>query len=61
MLSFGSYVLESNNFTGVVFHGTNTRFDKFDQRQSRIINDNYGGGVAYDIEITKRQSIKAKT
>ena len=30
-----------------VFHGTNQLFDKFDHRKARIVNDFYGGGVAY--------------
>lgn len=29
------------------YHGTNSRFDKFDQTKARIPNDFYGGGVAY--------------
>lgn len=47
MLSFRSFITESKGFSGTVYHGTNARFDKFDQRKSRIVNDNYGGGVAY--------------
>jgi hypothetical protein len=47
MLSFKSFIVESRGFVGTVYHGTNAHFDKFDQRKSRIINDNYGGGVAY--------------
>jgi len=47
MLSFKSYLSESKGFTGTVYHGTNARFDKFDQKKSRIVNDNYGGGIAY--------------
>lgn len=47
MLSFKSFILENKALSGVVYHGTNARFDKFDQRKSRIVNDNYGGGVAY--------------
>lgn len=47
MLSFRTYLSESKGFTGTVYHGTNARFDKFDQKKSRIVNDNYGGGVAY--------------
>jgi hypothetical protein len=47
MLSFRSFISESKGFVGTVYHGTNARFDKFDQRKSRIVNDNYGGGVAY--------------
>jgi hypothetical protein len=30
-----------------VYHGTNNLFKQFDQRKSRIVNDFYGGGVAY--------------
>jgi hypothetical protein len=47
MLSFRSFILENKSFVGTVYHGTNARFDKFDQRKSRIVNDNYGGGIAY--------------
>ena len=47
MISFKQYMTESMRFKGVVYHGTDARFDKFDQRKSRIVNDNYGGGVAY--------------
>lgn len=47
MISFLSFLLENNRFSGIVYHGTNARFDRFDQRKSRIVNDNYGGGVAY--------------
>ncbi|MFI5260892.1 MAG: hypothetical protein ACHQU0_03805 [Candidatus Paceibacteria bacterium] len=32
------------------YHGTNQVFDKFDQGKSRILNDFYGGGVAYFTE-----------
>lgn len=38
------------------FHGTNTRFSKFEQSKARIANDLYGGGAAYftdDIDIAK--------
>jgi hypothetical protein len=47
VLSFRFFITESKGFRGLVYHGTNARFDKFDQRKSRIVNDNYGGGVAY--------------
>ena len=47
MLSFRSFISESKGFTSTVYHGTNARFDKFDQRKSRIVNDNYGGGVYF--------------
>lgn len=30
-----------------LYHGTNGNFDKFDQSKARIVNDFYGGGVAY--------------
>jgi hypothetical protein len=30
-----------------LYHGTNARFAQFDQSKSRIVNDFYGGGVAY--------------
>lgn len=30
-----------------LYHGSNSDFNKFDQSKSRIVNDNYGGGVAY--------------
>lgn len=39
------FLLESAPRT--VYHGSNSDFNKFDQSKSRIINDNYGGGVAY--------------
>ena len=47
MIRFAEFIYESEKFRGVVYHGTDARFDKFDQRKSRIVNDNYGGGVAY--------------
>lgn len=52
MLSFKLYIAESKGFSGIVYHGTNARFDKFDQKKSRIVNDNYGGGVAYFTDST---------
>lgn len=33
--------------TIVAYHGTNARFKEFDQRHARIVNDFYGGGIAY--------------
>lgn len=33
--------------TYTVYHGTNGRFNKFEQNKDRIQNDLYGGGVAY--------------
>lgn len=29
------------------YHGTNSRFSQFEQSKARIVNDFYGGGVAY--------------
>jgi hypothetical protein len=31
----------------IAYHGSNAKFPKFDQGKARIINDFYGGGVAY--------------
>lgn len=47
MLSFRSFITESAGFSGTVYHGSGTKFDKFDQRKARVANDFYGGGVAY--------------
>lgn len=33
-----------------VYHGTNELIDRFDQSKSRVVNDYYGGGVAYFTE-----------
>lgn len=65
MLSFKSYICENKGFTGTVYHGTNARFDKFDQKKSRIVNDNYGGGAAYftdsvGLSITYAKSMSKK-
>lgn len=40
-------LLFESNSTIIGYHGTNARFKEFDQRHARIINDFYGGGVAY--------------
>lgn len=61
MLSFRSYIIESKTFSGLVYHGTNARFDKFDQRKSRIVNDNYGGGIAYFTDDLKTAMTYAKS
>lgn len=37
----------SESFKGQMWHGTNAKFDKFEQRMARVQNDLYGGGVAY--------------
>jgi hypothetical protein len=31
----------------ILYHGSNALFNKFDQGKARIVNDFYGGGVAY--------------
>lgn len=31
----------------ILFHGSNQSFDKFSQSKARLLNDYYGGGVAY--------------
>jgi hypothetical protein len=31
----------------ILYHGSNSLFNKFDQGKARIVNDFYGGGVAY--------------
>lgn len=33
--------------TIIAYHGSNAKFTKFDQGKARIMNDFYGGGVAY--------------
>lgn len=40
-------LVESKGFNGIVYHGSNAVFKKFEQSKSRIPNDFYGGGVAY--------------
>lgn len=50
MQSFKSYLNEAvskNRFSGTVYHGSGSRFNKFDQRKARVANDYFGGGVAY--------------
>lgn len=38
---------ENTDFRGVVYHGSNARFPEFKQDKARIVNDFWGGGVAY--------------
>jgi hypothetical protein len=33
--------------TIIGYHGTNAKFKQFDQKHARIVNDFYGGGIAY--------------
>lgn len=38
------------------YHGTKSRFNRFEQSKARLINDFYGGGVAYftsDLDVAK--------
>lgn len=56
----------NKSFTGTVYHGSGTLFEKFDQGKARIVNDYYGGGVAYftddfDVGITYAKSMSKKT
>lgn len=49
-----------------VYHGSNSIFKKFDQKKSRIINDFYGGGIAYftdnlDVAKTYARSMSKKS
>jgi hypothetical protein len=67
MLSFIKFLSESK-FTGTVYHGSGSKFPEFDQRKARIVNDFYGGGVAYftdnlkiAIQYAKSMSKKTKT
>lgn len=46
MFSFADFLIEGK-FKGTVYHGSNARFDKFEASKARIINDFYGGGIAY--------------
>ena len=46
MKRFSQFLLEGS-FNSVVYHGSNSKFDKFDQKKARIPNDFYGGGIAY--------------
>lgn len=44
------------------YHGTNAKFSQFEQNKSRIVNDYYGGGVAYftvnrDVALTYAKSM----
>ena len=47
MLTLKTFIAESRTYTGTMYHGSGSRFDKFEQSKARIPNDFYGGGVAY--------------
>ena len=49
-------IVTEESISKIVYHGSNARFPKFDQNKSRIVNDFYGGGVAYftdNLEVAK--------
>jgi hypothetical protein len=62
-------LLERGNVQSIsikAYHGSNSVFDKFDQGKARIVNDFYGGGVAYfsdstKVAITYAQSMSRKS
>lgn len=52
MIKFSSFIklneqIETNPVKVDVYHGSGQKFNKFDQKQSRVLNDNMGGGTAY--------------
>lgn len=56
----------NRSFTGNVYHGSGSVFEKFDQGKARIANDYFGGGVAYftddfPVGITYAKSMAKKT
>lgn len=53
-------LLESVEFHGDVYHGSNARFDEFSQDKARIVNDFWGGGVAYFTDKTQLAKEYAK-
>lgn len=64
--SFKKYITESKKVKGVVYHGSGSRFSKFEQSKARIPNDFYGGGIAYftdniGVAITYAKSMAKKT
>jgi hypothetical protein len=66
MISFKSFFVESKSFSGTMYHGSGSRFSKFEQSKARIANDFYGGGVAYftddlGVGITYAKSMAKKT
>lgn len=65
MISFKQYLSESK-FSGTVYHGSGSRFSKFEQSKARVANDFYGGGTAYftddfNVAITYAKSMAKKT
>lgn len=65
MIGFKQFMLsESRSIT--VYHGSGYRFEKFEQSKARVVNDFYGGGVAYftdnlKVAITYAKSMAKKS
>lgn len=58
MLTLKDFISETTRtrFSVEAYHGSGSRFDKFEQSKARIANDFYGGGVAYftdDLSVAK--------
>lgn len=48
MLKFSNFIVESADSLNITaYHGSGKLFKKFEQSAARVINDFYGGGVAY--------------
>jgi len=45
--TFKEFITEERVSGVTVYHGSNTRFSAFSQDKARILNDFYGGGIAY--------------
>jgi hypothetical protein len=62
---YSQHISESKKFSGIVYHGSGSRFKEFKQSEARIANDFYGGGVAYftdnlSVAITYAKSMAKK-
>ena len=50
MKTFKQHITDSvgfRDFRGIAYHGSGSRFSEFKQSEARVVNDFYGGGVAY--------------
>ena len=67
MKTFKEFLKEETNPIKVqAYHGSGRKFDEFDQRQARIKNDFYGGGIGYftsnpDVAATYAKSMSKET
>jgi hypothetical protein len=61
MTSFKEFMIENRSIVVTIYHGNNARFDKFDQRKSRVVNDNYGVGIAYFTDAPNLAMIYSKS